>query len=297
MITIPLYITKIICILLIIATKAFGLPRTGINVKKQAIIYDLSRLDTTTRELILMTPKYRRWFSRKPDAMLRIDGSTKVIKGNKLGYRTAILYLAPYNLSGVNVCPMAMLAQCFKACLNSAGRGAMTGVQMSRLRKTLFFYQFQNEAIAMIRAEVKMFEARAKKQNFVLLVRLNGTSDIRWENYDIIQSCPAVQFYDYTKLANRRNVPANYDLTFSYSGVPAYQTQVRLALAADMRMAVVFGKRSTVESMLANGTPFLGLTVVDGDDTDIRHIDPKGAAVALYAKGKAKQDTSGFVVR
>ena len=141
-----------------------------------------------------------------------------------------------------------------------------------------------------------MFEARAKKQGFVLLVRLNGTSDIRWENYGIIQSFPDVQFYDYTKLANRKNVPANYDLTFSYSGVPAYQTQVRLALAANMRMAVVFGKRSTVESMLQNGTQFLGLTVVDGDDTDIRHIDPTGAAVALYAKGKAKTDHSGFVV-
>jgi hypothetical protein len=244
-----------------------------------------------------MTPKFRKWFSQKPRAMLRIDGSTKVIKGNKLGYRTAILYLAPANISGINVCPMAQLAQCFKACLNSAGRGAMTGVQMSRLRKTLFFHQFQAEAIAMIKAEVKMFEARAKKQGFILLVRLNGTSDIRWENYDIIQSYPDVQFYDYTKLANRKNVPANYDLTFSYSGVPAYQPQVRLAIKAGMRMAVVFGKRSTVESMLTNATPFLGLTVVDGDDTDIRHIDPQGAAVALYAKGKAKQDTSGFVVR
>jgi len=98
-----------------------------------SIIYNLSRLDSATRNLILNTPKYLKWFSQKPDAMLRIDGSTKVIKGNKLGYRTAILYLAPFNLSGVNVCPMAQLAQCFKACLNSAGRGAMTGVQMSRL--------------------------------------------------------------------------------------------------------------------------------------------------------------------
>jgi len=35
---------------------------------------------------------------------------------------------------------------------------------------------------------------------------------------------------------------------------------------------------------------------VDGDDSDIRHIDPQGVVVALYAKGKAKKDTSGFVV-
>jgi hypothetical protein len=38
------------------------------------------------------------------------------------------------------------------------------------------------------------------------------------------------------------------------------------------------------------------MEVVDGDDSDIRHLDPMGAAVALYAKGKAKKDTSGFVV-
>jgi len=262
----------------------------------KTIIYDLSRLAPDTKALILKSAKYRKWFSQKPDAMLRIDGSVKVIKGNRLGFRTAILYLAPANMSGVNVCPMAKLAQCADACLNTAGRGAMTGVQMSRLRKTLFWLQFQSEAIAMIKAEIKMFEARAIKQGFVLLVRLNGTSDIRFENYGIVQAFPAVQFYDYTKIANRKNVPANYDLTFSYSGVPAYQTQVRLAIAAGMRMAIVFRKRATVESMLANGDTFAGLPLVDGDDSDVRHIDPAGAAVALYAKGSAKHDASGFVV-
>jgi len=51
-----------------------------------------------------------------------------------------------------------------------------------------------------------------------------------------------------------------------------------------------------VERMLANAETFHGLPVVDGDDTDIRHLDPQGAIVALYAKGKAKHDLSGFVV-
>jgi hypothetical protein len=171
----------------------------------QTIIYDLSRLAPDTRKLILKTPKFRKWFSQKPDSMLRLDGSTKVIKGNKLGYRTAILYLAPANMSGVNVCPMAKLAACADACLNTSGRGAMTGVQMSRLRKTLFWLQYQQEAVALIKSEIRMFEARAKKQGWTLLVRLNGTSNLRFENYGIVQSYPNVQFYDYTKLANRKN--------------------------------------------------------------------------------------------
>ena len=131
----------------------------------------------------------------------------------------------------------------------------------------------------------------------VLLVRLNGTSDIRWENYGIVQAFPDVTFYDYSKLANRKNVPSNYDITFSYSGVPPYQSQVKLALESGMRIAVVFEKRSTVNRILTNGIKFMGLKVVDGDDTDVRHIDPKGVAVALYAKGKGKFDKSGFVVR
>jgi hypothetical protein len=74
------------------------------------IIYDLSRLAPDTRKLILTSKKFRKWFFERPDSMLRLDGSTKVIKGNKLGYRTAILYLAPANMSGNNVCPMAKTA-------------------------------------------------------------------------------------------------------------------------------------------------------------------------------------------
>jgi len=199
-------------------------------------------------------------------------------------------------MSGQNVCPNAALAQCFEACLNTAGRGAMKSVEMSRLRKTLFFLQYKAEAIAMIKREVGAMEKHAAKLGYVLLVRLNGTSDLRWENYGIIQAYPAVQFYDYTKLANRKGIPANYDLTFSYSGVPEFQTQVRLATAAGMRLAVVFRNRAMVESMIADSATFQGLPVVDGDDTDVRHIDPQASAVALYAKGKAKKDFSGFVV-
>lgn len=260
------------------------------------IIYDLSKLAPETRAQILASKKLIRWFSKKPDAMLRLDGSTKVIKGNKLGFRTAILYLAPYTISGTNVCANAELAKCFEPCLNVSGRGAMQTVQMARLRKTLFFMQYRNECIAMIKHDVAVFEKHAAKHGYILLVRLNGTSDLRWENYAIIQAFPGVQFYDYTKLSNRKNVPPNYDLTFSYSGVPAFQTQVRLALKAGMRLAVVFRNRAMVESMIDAGASFQGLPIVDGDDTDVRHIDPRHSAVALYAKGPGKHDLSGFVV-
>jgi len=38
-----------------------------------------------------------------------------------------------------------------------------------------------------------------------------------------------------------------------------------------------------------------GTPVFNGDDSDLRFLDPKGVVVGLYAKGKAKKDTSGFV--
>jgi hypothetical protein len=260
------------------------------------MIYNLSKLSAETRAQIEDSPKWRKFFSEKPASMLRLDGNAKTIKGNARGFKTAILYLTPANGSGSNMCALAALALCIDPCLNTAGRGAMSNVQMARLRKTLFWLQFQAEAIAMIKREIAKFDAQCKREGFTLLVRLNGTSDIRWENYGIIQMFPTVQFYDYTKIPNRRNVPANYDLTFSYSGVAGFQQYVEVAKKNGNRLAVVFRNRGIVDRMLANGSTFHGLPVVDGDDTDIRHLDPQGAVVALYAKGKARHDNSGFVV-
>lgn len=260
------------------------------------MIYDLSRVPRETREQIEQSAHWRKFFSEKPKAMLRLDGNAKTIKGNKKGFKTAILYLTPANGSGVSLCALAVAAMCVNPCLATAGRGAMSNVQMARLRKTLFWLQFQSEAIAMIKRDIARHEARCAREGYTLLVRLNGTSDIRWENYGIIQSFPHLTFYDYTKLPNRKNVPSNYDLTFSYSGVAGFQSYVTQAMANGNRIAVVFRDRAIVDAMLKAGTKFHGLPVVDGDDTDIRHLDPQGVIVALYAKGKAKQDKSGFVV-
>lgn len=138
---------------------------------------------------------------------------------------------------------------------------------------------------------------KAHKLGLTPLVRLNGTSDIRWESIEVANSghnifefFPDVQFYDYTKDANRKDLPANYDLTFSYSGVEGFQPFVEIAVAKGMRMAVVFRKESDIPST------FRGIPVVSGDNSDVRHLDDDGVIVGLYAKGKAKLDATGFVV-
>lgn len=275
---------------------------------KPSLAFDISGLSLAIQAQILSDSKNVSLFSRIPDKLLGLDTNAKTIKGEKYGIKTAILYLMPANGSGVQLCPMAATAQCEKACLFTAGRGAMSNVMLSRLRKTLFFNQYRELFMAQLAKEIAAYSDKAKRNGFKLIVRLNGTSDIRWENVpsprtfgathyrNVFEAFPDIQFYDYTKLANRKNVPENYDLTFSYSGVPAYQSQVAKAIALGERIAVVFRNRATVDAMLANGESFMGLPIVDGDDSDIRHLDPKGAIVALYAKGKARNDASGFVV-
>jgi hypothetical protein len=268
-----------------------------------ALAYDISALSLDIQLQILGNDHNRSLFARLPEKLLGIDTNAKTIKGEQYGIKTAILYLMPAEQGGTQLCPMAKTAGCEKACLFTAGRGAMNSVMLSRLRKTLYFNQYREQFMLQLQNELIRERAKAKRKGYKLIVRLNGTSDIRWENEpighayaNIMQALPDIQFYDYTKIANRKNVPANYDLTFSYSGVEAYQPFVAKAVANGDRIAVVFRDRAIVNAMLANGDTFLGLPVVDGDDTDIRHLDPKGAVVALYAKGKARKDQSGFVV-
>lgn len=267
-----------------------------------ALAYDISALSIEIQLQIIGNDHNRSLFSRFPDKLLGIDTNAKTIKGEKYGIKTAILYLMPAMGSGVQLCANAKIAGCEKPCLFTAGRGAMSNVMLSRLRKTLYFNQYREQFMAQLSREITLEKAKAKRRGYKLIVRPNGTSDIRYENIpvdgfdNIMVAHSDVQFYDYTKLANRKNVPANYDLTFSYSGVEAYQPFVAKAVANGERIAVVFRNRAIVNDMLANNETFLGLPVVDGDDTDIRHLDPRGAIVALYAKGKARRDQSGFVV-
>jgi hypothetical protein len=225
--------------------------------------------------------------------LLSIDTNAKTVKGQSKGYRTGILYLAPASVSGVvNVCPHASPA-CRAACLYSAGRGAFTSVQKARIAKTKLFVSDKHAFVETLKANVSKLVANCLKTKAVPTVRLNGTSDINWERYSVIQAFNEVQFYDYTKNYFRMNLfldgklPSNYSLTFSRS--ETNETQCLDVLSRGGNVAVVF--RSKVLP-----THWNGFTVINGDENDLRFLDPKGVVVGLTAKGKAKTDTSGFVV-
>ena len=215
-------------------------------------------------------------------SLLNIDQNPKTIKGQKYGFMTGVLYLAPSTLSGRNTCAMADVAGCAAACLNTAGRGAFSNVQKARIAKTEYYFSDRAGFMDNLAADIKLLAKKAAARGLVPLVRLNGTSDIKWENVpfgqypNIMAAFPDIQFYDYTKISNRDALPGNYDLTFSYSGLPKYQQYVKQAIIKGMRVAVVFRTRAAIPDT------FLGLNCVDGDNSDIRHLDKPGVIVALY---------------
>lgn len=222
------------------------------------------------------------------------ESSTKTVKGESIGYLTGIVYLVPDH----KLCPMAKLAGCFIGCLNTAGRGAFNSVQEARKAKTAFFYENQEAFLLSVAADIWSLTRRAEKLGLIPLVRLNGTSDIPYENLivvdgrNIFQEFPDTQFYDYTKIPSRNlkgKTTGNYDLTYSYSALtPEKITHKGLLNPNNSRVAVVFMKKEDIP------LSFNGWSVIDGDNTDVRHIEPKTVVVGLYAKGKAKKDYSGF---
>ena len=148
-------------------------------------------------------------------------GNPKILKGMKQGYMTYILHLAPADVSGYNTCPKAT-AGCKTACLNTAGRGGMfkkgettNVIQQARIRKTKFFFEDRENFLATLKDDIRKAIKQAEKKGLIPVFRLNGTSDIAWEKYGVIQEFPNVQFYDYTKILGRKvNGLANYQLTF-----------------------------------------------------------------------------------
>ena len=239
--------------------------------------------------------------------LLSIGNDSKTVKGEKYGYKTAILYMAPSNASGVtNTCRYASMG-CRMSCLYTAGRGVMSNVQQARIRKTEYWFKSPTKFIDQLNDEIRKEYAKAIKQGFKFAVRLNGTSDIAWESQTVIQSNPDIQFYDYTKnwkriyaYLNGRNRLPNYDLTFSRS--ESNDDHCETILRRGGRVAMVFSDLSTVlpsDQKPADHTFQYGgeyWPVWNGDLSDVRFDDPLNGIVALQAKGKAKKDLSGFVL-
>ena len=219
----------------------------------------------------------------------------KIQKGTKLGYLSFILHLAPADLSGKETCPKRT-AGCTAACLNTAGRGGMfkkgettNMIQKARIRKTELFFNDRDQFMKDLFQDIVKAKKFADKQGLIPVFRLNGTSDLSWEKYtvgttdmNLFQLFPTTQFYDYTKVLGRKVAQyPNYHLTFSKAD--GNDADVAEALLQGMSVVAVYDE-------IPAGVP-------SADETDLRFLDPKGVMLGLKAKGRAKKDYSGFVIR
>ena len=259
--------------------------------------------------------------------LLNIDANPKTAKGQAHGYMTAILYLAPWRLSGVNVCPTAELAGCWRSCLNTAGRGGMAAsmfrvgghslpdnaIQRARIARTRFFHENRAAFIDQLCTEIAAFVRTAGRKGFKPCVRLNGTSDLPWENLGgeplkayphgygrgLPDLFPNVQFYDYTKLPSRllgSRLPANYHLSISWSGHDTGYARKAEAIAYETGAPLVVVTRSGY-ACDHDKLPQVGAEhIVDGDEHDLRFLHKPHTLVVLKAKGAARKESNGFVL-
>ena len=224
-------------------------------------------------------------------AKLLNAGNYKTRKGEKYGWKTYGLHLAPFNLSGKNVCASAS-AGCSTACLNTAGRGIMHSVQDARIKKTRRFFEDRDGFLSQLYKEITSSIKSAKRKEINSCFRLNLTSDLPWESL-VVKYFPFAQFYDYTKHLKRfvrfleGKLPTNYHLTYSRDEETP-DALVKSLCASGGNVAVVFRDHLP--------ETWLGIEVIDGDDSDLRFQDGKGKIVGLLEKGLAKKDETGFVV-
>lgn len=224
-------------------------------------------------------------------------GNTKIKKTMTKGkgaIRVAQLSMMPTR----ELCPGSKAAGCMDACLKSAGLATVfSSINDARQRKTALWETDRQYFITQLMHELRNFDKLCKRQGVQGVVRLNVLSDIAWEEYDVPQSFPDLQFYDYTKRGLRvirfehyrkHWELDNYRLIFSYSGRPQFAKQVALVGDTDVPMAVVFRGKMPEQ--------FMGRPVIDGDQSDWDNVNAGRVVVGLKAKGQAKHDTTGFVV-
>ena len=226
----------------------------------------------------------------------------KAIKARGYGYLNAINYMAPHKSGGkFNLCSHASLG-CIALCLGEhSGQAAMSEVvRDSRKRKAQYFMTERKAFMVEFVTHIEKAQAEAHKEGLKLVIRPNGSTDIPFEGVacerngqafkNLMEAFPDVQFVDYTKNPNRfkKPLPSNYSLTFSRSETNEADCVEILNLG--FNVACVFG--DTLPAIFQNRP------VINGDEHDLRHLDPKGVVIGLTPKGsRAKRDGSGFVIR
>ena len=239
--------------------------------------------------------------SQDPDLLSRLkytDGGRvrqifgknfKVNKGQKKGVLTAVAHLSPHDESGYNVCPFA--GNCSGVCINKTGQLVTGGSLKARVMRTLLLRLFPDEFFAQLREEVRRHVWAAKASEMVPAIRLNGTSDVKWEQYGLLDEFPEVRWYDYTKWPlEHRTPPDNYHLTYSWSEKTTEREFIDQLNAGRNVAVTMLVCTNNYKGDCRYGchcplpSHFKGVPVIDGDKHDARFTEPPGHVIGLRFK-------------
>lgn len=257
-------------------------------------------------------------------------------KTQKSTIKTYILHLSPSDSSGViNICKSAF--NCKKLCLHRSGNPKFLNSKIkSRINKTIAFDYSQNDFMNLL--ILSIIRNYRKNNSLKTAFRMNGTSDILFENiqiyipvslsdfiynkfsfninsgyysniFEIFKHEKNIIFYDYTKekreFKNLLN-EYNYHLTFSFDGannivnikrcIDAMQENINIASCINIKKSQQLPSRFYSEIFNKE------FNTINGDNDDMRFLDPKNKLVLLRFKKPYnikydKQDIYNFCIR
>jgi hypothetical protein len=232
-----------------------------------------------------------------------VNISSKLKKNMKVNVMTYCLYLSPAYTSGYDVCEYSTV-ECRLGCLATSGRAKMEinsdhqPIANARIKKTKLFFEERQFFFDWLIRDIDTWRNKAEKKGYLFNVRLNGTSDIDWQNekaflgLNIFEIFPSIQFYDYTKNDNKFiNTPINYHLTYSYHGRNWDICQE--LLEKGISIAMVFNVKNEADLLKT----YKGYTVSNGDLNDNRVTDAKGVVVGLKWKKIANKANEERVLK
>jgi hypothetical protein len=258
------------------------------------------------KTLALALAKEKYLTGSRPKKLLGAD-NVKLRKAETKNWKGLGLSLAPSDVSGHEMCA-SKSPECAKHCIFTSGMAAKNfhskeipcnPIWVSRIVKTLWFHRDREAFMTRLYRDIS--------NNSDAAIRLNVFSDWQWERQrvtvtpqlaerygtksgtfkNLMEVFPDTQFYDYTKHAARmhRQNPSNYHLTFSMT--ENNSAQAIAVIEAGMNVAVVASHKTS---------SFWGRTMIDGDEHDLRFLDPTGVFIGLAPKGELKNDpNSGFI--
>lgn len=225
-----------------------------------------------------------------------VNISQKIVKSQKVDkVMTYCLYLAPAKTSGYNVCPFST-PECRKGCLATSGKAkiellsGINDIQNCRIKKTKLFFEQQAFFMDWLIAEITAYQRKAIKKGMGFAIRLNGTSDIEYEDIlvngkNVFELFPNIIFYDYTKITPRlkKQLPNNYRLTLSYTGRNTSECIEYLNNGGNV--AMVFNTKVLPKT-------WNGFKIIDGDVSDTRYKDAKSTIGGLEWKNIADKQAN-----